>query len=115
MNEIIHSFEKVNQSNKIKENKNQNDFNNIKNDDELSPFIVRKTEIIDIYLLFYIRNKWEIRRKKNNLEFNNLFDIKDIEVAYDISPLSLTVIDQQNNNKILGFLYLMKHLLYFCN
>ena len=49
MNEIIHSFEKVNQSNKIKENKNQNDFNNIKNDDELSPFIVRKTEIIGIY------------------------------------------------------------------
>ena len=70
-------------------------------DQMTSQFIVKKTEPSDIF--FYMdsieRNE---ETAKNILEYNSFFEIDDIEVAYENSEFSVTILDQNDNNGIVG-------------
>ena len=101
MSESIQSFEKDHQSNKSSENKNQNEDEASKDDDGSSRFIIKRTEPSDI---FYFTNPLykESKEEKLTLGYNTFFNLKDIEVAYEISTFSITVIDQNDNNQIVG-------------
>ena len=100
MSESIQSYEKDRQSNNS-ENRNQNDDEASKDDDGSSRFIIKRTEPSDI---FYFTNPLykESKEEKLTLGYNTFFNIKDIEVAYEISTFSITVIDQNDNNQIVG-------------
>ncbi len=103
MSESIQSYEKDQQSNAGEENPNpnQNDLNESKEDDGSSRFIIKRTEPGDI---FYFTNPLykESKEEKLTLGYNTFFNIKDIEVAYEISTFSITVIDQSDKNQIVG-------------
>ena len=101
MSESIQSYEKEHQSNKSSENKNQNEDEASKDDDGSSRFIIKRTEPSDI---FYFTNPLykESKEEKLTLGYNTFFNLKDIEVAYEISTFSITVIDQNDNNQIVG-------------
>ena len=101
MSESIQSYEKDHQSNKSSENRNQNDDDASKDDDGSSRFIIKRTEPSDI---FYFTNPLykESKEEKLTLGYNTFFNLKDIEVAYEISTFSITVIDQNDNNQIVG-------------
>ena len=101
MSESLQSYEKDHQSNKSSENRNQNDEEASKDDDGSSRFIIKRTEPSDI---FYFTNPLykESKEEKLTLGYNTFFNIKDIEVAYEISTFSITVIDQNDNNQIVG-------------
>ena len=103
MSESIQSYEKDQQSNAGEENPNpnQNDLNESKEDDGSSRFIIKRTEPSDI---FYFTNPLykESKEEKLTLGYNTFFNIKDIEVAYEISTFSITVIDQSDKNQIVG-------------
>ena len=101
MSESIQSYEKDHQSNKSSENRNQNEDEASKDDDGSSRFIIKRTEPSDI---FYFTNPMykESKEEKLTLGYNTFFNIKDIEVAYEISTFSITVIDQNDNNQIVG-------------
>ena len=101
MSESIQSYEKDHQSNKSSENRNQNEDEASKDDDGSSRFIIKRTEPSDI---FYFTNPMykESKEGKLTLGYNTFFNIKDIEVAYEISTFSITVIDQNDNNQIVG-------------
>ena len=103
MSESIQSYEKEHQSNMGEENQNQNqnDLNDSKDDDGSSRFIIKRTEPSDI---FYFTNPLYKESKENKLTlgYNTFFNIKDIEVAYEISTFSITVIDQSDKNQIVG-------------
>ena len=70
-------------------------------DQMTSQFIVKKTEPSDIF--FYMdsieRNE---ETAKDILEYNSFFEIDDIEVAYENSEFSVTILDQNDNNGIVG-------------
>ena len=103
MSESIQSYEKEHQSNMGEEtqNPNQNELNDSKDDDGSSRFIIKRTEPSDI---FYFTNPLykESKEEKLTLGYNTFFNIKDIEVAYEISTFSITVIDQSDKNQIVG-------------
>ena len=103
MSESIQSYEKEHQSNMGEENQNQNqnDLNDSKDDDGSSRFIIKRTEPSDI---FYFTNPLykESKEDKLTLGYDTFFNIKDIEVAYEISTFSITVIDQSDKNQIVG-------------
>ena len=101
MSESIQSYEKDHQSNKSSENRNQNDDDASKDDDGSSRFIIKRTEPSDI---FYFTNPLykESKEEKLTLGYNTFFNLKDIEVAYEISTFSITVVDQNDNNQIVG-------------
>jgi hypothetical protein len=101
MSESIQSYEKDHQSNKSSENRNHNEDEASKDDDGSSRFIIKRTEPSDI---FYFTNPMykESKEEKLTLGYNTFFNIKDIEVAYEISTFSITVIDQNDNNQIVG-------------
>jgi len=101
MNNSIQSYEKDNQSNNEEGDINPNDFNDTKDDDGSSRFIIKRTEPSDI---FYFTEKTikESKEKKLTLGYNTFFNITDIEVCYEISTFSITVIDQSNKNQIVG-------------
>ena len=103
MSESIQSYEKEHQSNMGEENQNQNqnDLNDSKDDDGSSRFIIKRTEPSDI---FYFTNPLykESKEDKLTLGYETFFNIKDIEVAYEISTFSITVIDQSDKNQIVG-------------
>ena len=101
MNNSIQSYEKDNQSNNEEGDLNPNDFNDTKDDDGSSRFIIKRTEPSDI---FYFTEKTikESKEKKLTLGYNTFFNITDIEVCYEISTFSITVIDQSNKNQIVG-------------
>ena len=101
MSESIQSYEKDHQSNKSSENRNQNEDEASKDDDGSSRFIIKRTEPSDI---FYFTNPLykESKEEKLTLGYNTFFNLKDIEVAYEISTFSITVIDQNDNNQIVG-------------
>ena len=101
MSESVQSYEKERQSNKSFENHNQNEDEASKDDDGSSRFIIKRTEPSDI---FYFTNPLskESKEEKLTLGYNTFFNIKDIEVAYEISTFSITVIDQNDNNQIVG-------------
>ena len=103
MSESIQSYEKDQQSNAGEENQNpnQNDLNESKEDDGSSRFIIKRTEPSDI---FYFTNPLykESKEEKLTLGYNTFFNIKDIEVAYENSTFSITVIDQSDKNQIVG-------------
>lgn len=100
MSESIQSYEKDQQSNNS-ENHEQNDDNDSKDDDGASRFIIKRTEPSDI---FYFTNSFDKEPKGEQLTmgFNTFFNIQDIEVAYEISTFSITVIDQKDNNQVVG-------------
>ena len=101
MDESLQSYEKDRQSNKSSENRNQNEDEASKDDDGSSRFIIKRTEPSDI---FYFTNPTYkgTKEEKLTLGYNTFFNIKDIEVAYEISTFSITVIDQNDNNQIVG-------------
>ena len=101
MTESIQSYEKEHQSNKSNESHNQNDDEMSKDDDGSSRFIIKRTEPSDIFYFINPLYK-ESKEEKLTLGFNTFFNIKDIEVAYEISTFSITVIDQNDNNQIVG-------------
>jgi len=100
MSESIQSYEKDQQSNNS-ENHEQNDDDISKDDDGASRFIIKRTEPSDI---FYFTNSFDKEAKGEQLTmgFNTFFNIQDIEVAYEISTFSITVIDQKDNNQVVG-------------
>ena len=100
MSEGIQSYEKDHQSNNS-ENGNQNDDDVSKDDDGSSRFIIKRTEASDI---FYFTNPVvkDSKEEKLTIGYNTFFNLKDIEVAYEISTFSITVIDQNDNNQIVG-------------
>ena len=103
MSESLQSYEKDPQSNMGEENQNQNqnELNDSKDDDGSSRFIIKRTEPSDI---FYFTNPLykESKEDKLTLGYNTFFNVKDIEVAYEISTFSITVIDQSDKNQIVG-------------
>ena len=103
MSESIQSYEKDHQSNIGEENQNQeqNEQNESKDDDGSSRFIIKRTEPSDIFYFINPLNK-ESKEEKLTLSYNTFFNIKDIEVAYEISTFSITVIDQSDKNQIVG-------------
>ena len=103
MSESIQSYEKEHQSNNGEENPNlnQNEQNESKDDDGSSRFIIKRTEPSDIFYFINPLYK-ESKEEKLTLSYNTFFNIKDIEVAYEISTFSITVIDQSDKNQIVG-------------
>ena len=103
MSESIQSYEKDHQSNMGEENQNpnQNDLNESKDDDGSSRFIIKRTEPSDIFYFINPLTK-DSKGEKLTLGYNTFFNIKDIEVAYEISTFSITVIDQSDKNQIVG-------------
>ena len=103
MSESIQSYEKEHQSNIGEENQNQeqNEQNESKDDDGSSRFIIKRTEPSDIFYFINPLYK-ESKEEKLTLSYNTFFNIKDIEVAYEISTFSITVIDQSDKNQIVG-------------
>ena len=101
MSESVQSYEKDRQSNKSSENHNQNEDEASKDDDGSSRFIIKRAEPSDIFYFTNPINK-ESKEEKLTLGYNTFFNIKDIEVAYEISTFSITVIDQNDNNQIVG-------------
>ena len=100
MTESIQSYEKDRQSNKSSEKNNQNEEDTSKDDDGSSRFIIKRTEPSDI---FYFTNPLSKETKSDLTSgYNSFFNIKDIENAYEISTFSITVIDQNDNNQIVG-------------
>ncbi|MCQ2817206.1 MAG: DUF4821 domain-containing protein, partial [archaeon] len=65
-----------------------------------SEFIIKRTEVGDIfYFMEPIQGESKTETVQNYLEF---FNLRDIEMAYENSEFSITVIDQKNNNQIVG-------------
>ena len=66
-----------------------------------SQFIVKRTEESDIsYFMDPILKNQE--SSKPTLEYNSFFNIEDIYVGYENSEFSITIIDQKENNSIVG-------------
>ncbi len=80
---------------------NQNDSQTKENDDA-SQFIVKRTEPSDIYYFTDPITRGDTESSKLTLEFNQFFNLNDIEMAYENSTFSITVIDQADNNSIVG-------------
>ena len=95
----LKTYDNPQQSNQNTENNHEDEGS--KDDDGSSRFIVKRTETSDIFYFSdpIYRNPEEA---KITLDYNNFFDINDIEVAYEISTFSITVIDQNDNNSIVG-------------
>ena len=96
----LKTYDNPPQSNQNTEN-NVHDDEGSKDDDGSSRFIVKRTETSDIFYFSdpIYRNPEEA---KLTIDYNNFFNINDIEVAYEISTFSITVIDQNDNNSIVG-------------
>jgi hypothetical protein len=97
-------------SNKIieRESSQHNSTSNNLNDNEEGPedssnFIVKRTEISDI---FYFNDSLirgiESPQGKILLDFNSFFNSEDIEMAFENITFSITVLDQNENNAIAG-------------
>ena len=101
MSESLKAYEKE-PSHKSTENYYQGEGtegNGSNDDDGSSRFIIKRTETSDI---FYFsdpptRNPEEARL---TIEYNEFFNLEDIEMGYENSTFSITVIDQNENKYV---------------
>ena len=85
---MSNSVKVVDQSHQSESNNNESQ---TKENDEASQFIVKRTDPSDIYYFTDPITRGDTESSKLTLEFNQFFNLNDIEMGYENSTFSITV------------------------